>query len=83
MVILKFFDHVDEIKHEKQAIVKGKPFPLIVVPKSDHQDFDYLKWAKDNKSELAEELAEYGAILFRDFPIKKAEDFSDFVQKFN
>ena len=79
MVNLKFYDHVTEITHEKQRIVKGKPFPLIVTPKPDHENFDFVEWAKENRADLAEELAEYGAILFRGFPFTKAEEFSDFV----
>ena len=80
---LKFFDHVMEITHPEQKKVKGKPFPLIVTPKPNHSKFDYLSWAKSNKTELAEELSDYGAILFRGFPITKAEDFSDFVNTVN
>lgn len=40
---------------------------------------DLIEWAALHKSSLALELRDQGAILFRGFPIKCAEDFQDFV----
>jgi hypothetical protein len=40
------------------------------------------KWITDHQQEIEHLLHQHGAILFRGFPLWKAEDFSVFVQAF-
>ena len=40
-------------------------------------------WLKENKIFIELKLEEHGAIIFKDFPIKTAEDFDQFVSTFN
>ena len=41
-----------------------------------------IAWVRANKGELIESASQHGAILFRDFPLKTAEDFDQFVGAF-
>ena len=40
-------------------------------------------WLKENKIFIELKLEEHGAIIFKDFPVKTAEDFDQFVSTFN
>ena len=40
-------------------------------------------WLKENKIFIELKLEEHGAIIFKDFPLKTAEDFDQFVSTFN
>lgn len=55
--------------------------PLILTP--EHRQLDAAQWVEANREKFEEDLANYGAILFRGFDIRKAEDFSRFMKCFN
>ncbi|KAK3083105.1 hypothetical protein FSP39_014065 [Pinctada imbricata] len=61
-------------------------FPLILTPSSD-DDFkthgETLEWLRNQMSAIKENLLKHGAILFRGFSVKEAEDFDKFVKAFN
>jgi alpha-ketoglutarate-dependent taurine dioxygenase len=64
----------------EQRICNGKPFPLVLVPaegqnKTGDEWGDYIAEKRDVFRQL---LIEYGAILFRNFPIDSAELFDKF-----
>ena len=40
-------------------------------------------WLKENKIFIELKLEEHGAIIFKDLPVKTAEDFDQFVSSFN
>ena len=43
---------------------------------------DTRKWIRDNRVKLIDELGRHGAILFRGFPIKDANDFDALIREF-
>ena len=43
---------------------------------------DAVAWVRTNKDELIQSASQHGAILFRDFPMKTAEEFDQFVGGF-
>ncbi len=58
-------------------------FPTIVGNQLETASLDdTLTWLKENQHDLEAELARSGAILFRGFPIKNAEDFDAFSGAF-
>jgi alpha-ketoglutarate-dependent taurine dioxygenase len=61
---------------EQMALPDGTVFPLVYSPPAG----SHLQWAKDNRLDLAQELKQHGAILFRGFEIHSAEDFQHFVE---
>ncbi|KAJ0972121.1 hypothetical protein J5N97_020080 [Dioscorea zingiberensis] len=67
-----------------EKVVKGKVFPLTLVPphgKSNTCD-DLVEMVKKEKKKLSEALAEHGAILLRGFQVDSIEDFEKVVEAF-
>jgi len=60
---------------------KEPTLPLILIP--ENGQLDAAQWVQANREKFEEDLANYGAILFRGFDIRKAEDFSRFMKCFN
>ncbi len=59
------------------------PFPLILECKTQGTTLPATQsWIEPNRSELEEQLARHGTILFRGFPLVTAEDFDAFIQPF-
>ncbi|KAI8903334.1 hypothetical protein EDD86DRAFT_250433 [Gorgonomyces haynaldii] len=58
----------------------GSVFPMVMTPNAPKTAKEAVEWAKRNQASLAQELKKQGAILFRGFQLKSAEDFSDFVE---
>lgn len=67
----------------KQFFNRGedRSMPLVIQP--THDQSSLVEWVRTNKKEFEEDLAKYGAILFRGFKIKTAEDFNNFMKCFN
>jgi alpha-ketoglutarate-dependent taurine dioxygenase len=42
-----------------------------------------VRWVRENRDELLRDAVNHGAVLFRDFPLKTAEDFDAFVAGFD
>lgn len=60
-----------KISIPEEKLINGKVFPLTVVPgyyESNIEEAVYF--IQSNLEEILSELKTYGAILFRDFPIK-------------
>ncbi|XP_045197937.2 uncharacterized protein LOC123552377 [Mercenaria mercenaria] len=68
----------------QQKVFNGREFPLILTPKetSSQSAEDTLMWIKENKRHIECLLLDYGAILFREFPIDSPEKFDSFVKSF-
>jgi len=62
----------------------GRPFPLILQASADAACVgDVADWVRAQRDELESGLEEHGAILFRGFPLRTAEDFDALVAAFN
>ncbi len=69
--------HPKEISEQKSF--DGKAFPLVLSPETKPALDEFLSWLKENKTSVREQLLEYGAILFRGFPIDSPEAFAQVV----
>ncbi len=62
----------------------GEPFPLVL--ECETPDIDLAStaaWVAARREELLAEAARHGAVLFRGFPLRTAEDFDAFVAALN
>jgi len=76
--------NVKEIQLEGYKNANKELAPLILV----NQDKDVsleeaCKWVNENRADLEKQNAEYGSILFRDFPLKTDADFDAFISAFD
>ena len=61
----------------------GQVFPLVLECKSSTGSVDAAaEWVADHRRELIDQAGEHGAILFRGFGLKRAEDFDRFIGAF-
>lgn len=51
--------------------------PLVIQPAVD--GIDLIEWARNNREFIEARVLEYGAVLFRNFPIKSVEEFEAFI----
>lgn len=59
------------------------PFPLILECKTQGTTLQATQdWISANSADLEQQLAKYGTILFRGFPLVTAQDFDAFIQPF-
>ncbi|CUS39185.1 non-ribosomal peptide synthetase [Candidatus Nitrospira nitrificans] len=63
---------------ERRYLESDQPLPLVLQPTVE--DVDLAAWAQDNRQKVEQELLAHGAILFRGFPLKGAEDFEQVAQ---
>lgn len=63
---------------EQRYLESDQPLPLVLQPVVE--DVDLAAWAQDNRQKVEQELLAHGAILFRGFPLKGAEDFEQVAQ---
>lgn len=61
----------------------GQPFPLVLECKSATDLAGTRAWVAEHAQRLLRQAADHGAILFRGFPLRTAEDFDAFVAAFN
>src|SRR5437763_16989172 len=61
----------------------GKPFPLALQCERPSDLAPVTEWIADRRNELIEASSQHGAILFRGFPVRTAEDFDAFVAAFD
>lgn len=67
----------------QEALVKVEPLfpdgplPLLMQPAVD--DLDFIGWATRNRGLIDRYLLQYGAILFRNFPLRDADGFEAFI----
>jgi len=74
---------VKEIRIEEQKeFADSGVFPFVYSGEKTAPLSVGLQWVKDNKDEIEKLLVKHGAILFRNFPLTGAGDFSDFVDSF-
>lgn len=70
--------------HKGQLNFSGSEFPsLLLNPNPTASLTDSTEWLLTKLPEIRIELAQSGAILFRNFPIASAEDFDTFSNTFN
>ena len=62
----------------KTHFLNDKKLPIVFT--NTNNKLDIVDWAKSHKEELRTLLSEYGAILFRGFPIHGVEDFERFAE---
>jgi alpha-ketoglutarate-dependent taurine dioxygenase len=66
-----------------QQTYYGQPFPLVLANQSASATLEVsAAWVGEHRGELLRQAADHGAILFRAFPLKTAEDFDRFVAAF-
>lgn len=66
-----------------QQSYAGEPFPLLLECRTPAADLNAATdWLGTHGVELCERAARCGAILFRGFPVKTAEDFDRFIAAF-
>ncbi|KAJ0972120.1 hypothetical protein J5N97_020079 [Dioscorea zingiberensis] len=66
-----------------ERVVKGKVFPLTLVPPGKSNTcHDLVEMVRREKEKLSEALAEHGAILLRGFQVDSIEDFEKVVEAF-
>jgi len=58
---------------ERGYLAMDQPLPLVLRPAIE--DVDLAAWGETNRAKIEQELFTHGAILFRGFPLKGAEDF--------
>lgn len=58
---------------ERGYLAMDQPLPLVLRPSVE--DVDLAAWGETNRAKVEQELFTHGAILFRGFPLKGAEDF--------
>ncbi|MBA3531021.1 MAG: TauD/TfdA family dioxygenase [Ardenticatenales bacterium] len=54
--------------------------PLVIEPAVE--GVDLIEWSRNNLEWIEEELAKHGGLLFRNFNLRTAEEFGDFLQGF-
>ena len=61
----------------------GKAFPLVLRSENAAASLqETVGWAQRERKELLRQASEHGAVLFRGFPVKNAEDFDAFIGAF-
>lgn len=61
----------------------GSPFPLVLQCQSAQSSLDEVAgWLATHAAEFCEQACRHGAILFRGFPVRTAEDFDRFIASF-
>jgi len=71
---------VEPIEIAGQQFHDGRPFPLVLAPRTaDVTKEETLAWISAQRDRLDADAAAHGAILFRGFPLRGAEDFDAFV----
>lgn len=63
---------------EKKTFKAGVAMPLVL--KATNNDIDPFAWVALNREQLFADLQQHGALLFRDFGLKNAQDFERFAQ---
>ena len=78
-------DALFEVKTiDEEKFFYDRVFPLTISPKSGNESLDdTLTKIKDNKQLIVDSLTQHGAILFRGFPIRDANDFNRFILAFD
>ena len=75
--------HVAPAPLPNQQTHYGQAFPLALQCQTNGVSLDAAtSWVRENSATLLRQAAEHGAILFRGFPLRSAEDFDAFVTAF-
>ncbi len=75
--------HVSPISVLGQQMHGGEPFPLVLACETPQVSLDAASaWLTAHRDELCQSAAHCGAVLFRGFPLRTAEDFDRFVAAF-
>ncbi|MDA0833872.1 MAG: TauD/TfdA family dioxygenase [Planctomycetota bacterium] len=75
--------HVEHVRIPGQQDIAGQVFPLVLRCTTISPAWDAIDaWIGTHRDELSQQASEYGAILFRDFPLTTPEDFDAFIAAF-
>jgi alpha-ketoglutarate-dependent taurine dioxygenase len=67
-----------------QRTYNGQPFPLVLSCRTTGPSLDAAAgWIAEHRGQLLRQASDHGAILFRGFPLRTAEDFDRFVTAFD
>lgn len=69
---------LDELFHT--SFLNEQQMPLVITSKDPLALSTFQEWAEAHQKELRDLTAQYGALLFRGFPVKGAEDFSAVIE---
>lgn len=80
----QYGDQVKEVRIPEQKEFDQQVFPLVLTPDPDSRKQietaqDAFDWLDGQRAFISQQLLKYGAILFRGFPLKDAQDFDGFV----
>ncbi|CAL1545521.1 unnamed protein product [Lymnaea stagnalis] len=80
-------DQVKEVRIPEQKEFDQQVFPLVLTPNPDSDSKfetaqDAFDWLEGQRGFISQQLLKYGAILFRGFPFKDAQDFDGFVTSY-
>lgn len=66
----------------EQKSIEGQAFPLILTPTNGGfpSHLETCNWVRGHKEKIRALLLKYGVILFRDFPVREALHFDEFVK---
>ncbi len=74
--------HVESIPGQQSH--EGVAFPLVMACQTADADLKSTgHWLREHRDDLLRQSARHGAILFRGFPLRTAEDFDAFVASLN
>lgn len=75
--------HVSPVPVPGQQRHDGEPFPLVLECRTPGVSLDdAVGWIGEHRARLGAQAGRHGAILFRGFPVRTAEDFDRFVAAF-
>jgi alpha-ketoglutarate-dependent taurine dioxygenase len=75
--------HIAPVQVPGQQTYNGQNFPLVLANQTAGATLDATAgWVAEHRGELLRQAADHGAILFRGFPLKTAEDFDRFIAAF-
>lgn len=63
-----------------QCVTPGESLPLMIQPATARTTpNDLYDWLRSNRDFIERQLLKYGALLFRDFPLRTVDDFEQFA----
>lgn len=79
-----FACQVSEIQVPSQQTHDGRAFPLALACQSPAASLsNACGWLAAHKDDLLEQASNHGAVFFRDFPLRTAQDFDAFIAAFD
>lgn len=68
----------------KTSFINKEQLPLVIQPsKQVATKEEFFRLVSSQRESLRQQITKYGGILFRDFPMKSADDFAEFIRQLN